>query len=915
MQRKLFLLTGAVIFLSLFQLPEAKRNQDRWFESLSPDERARVVKKLGQKGSSYDEPAEAQEFYHLRRSRDGVSPISPQRIVEAIERADQMPQYSTALNAFYPPKKQLSKQAKSYMALGAWTQLGPGNIGGRTRALLVDPNVPDTMYAAGVGGGVWKTTDGGMAWTALADLLPNIAFASLAFDPKNSSVIYAGTGEGFFNGDATRGMGIFKTTDAGTTWSLLQSTETEDFHFVNDLIVSHNNALCVYAGTRTGVWRSEDGGLSWTKILDPLDGFGETIIGGCLDLAIRTDQATDYLFASCGTFDQATVYRNANAGSNDTWEAVLSEANMGRTSLAIAPSNQNIVYALAASNESGRFQDGLLAVFRSDDSGEVNTWTARVRNTNPTKLNTVLLTNPLIAHQSECNNNTNSFANQGWYDNVIAVDPVDPNRVWVGGIDLFRSDDGGQSWGLASYWWADRSNSRYAHADNHTIVFHPQFDGTTNRVMFVGSDGGVFRTDNARAATATGSTAPCSTANSAVRWRGLSNHYAVTQFYFGLPYPNGSTYLGGTQDNGTLRGTDAAGINGWNEVFGGDGGWVAIDPTNPNTFFVETTRLSIRRTDDNGASFQSAISGINEPNSNFLFINSFVMDPRIPQRLWTGGRTVWRTNDSGNFWTQANSGVTGRVSAIAVSPSDSNRLLVGTSSGIIYRTDSALTSNANTTWPSALPEFGFVSAIAFDPADSNIAYATYSTFDSNHVFKSTDGGASWVSIDGAGNTGIPDIPVNAIVVDPNNSQRLYIGTDIGVFSTRDGGANWMRENSGFANVPTYGLAIGTFSGNQTLYAFTHGRGVWRVPLGAAPLKILAASVSGKKLLIHGQNFDSGSKVFVNGIEQKTKIDAANVSTNIIGKKAGKNIRQGDTVIISVRRSTGEFTPDFSYTRP
>jgi len=783
-----------------------------------------TVRSRPPKLKTFDSPAEAREFYRLKRAPRGKGPVPVDRYLKAIEHVKQMPAYSTRLNRVLT-----GFEASNGPVLGQWTSLGPGNVGGRTRTLVVNSSTPSVMYAGGVAGGVWKTTNAGQSWSAIADLLPSIAVNSLAIDPSNTNVIYAGTGEGYFSDDSVRGAGIFKSTNAGASWSHLTSTNTPDFYYVNDIVISPNNNQRIYAGTGTGVWRSTNAGATWTQVLDP------GLLGGCLDLAIRTDQPTDYLFASCGTFDFASVYRNTDAQGAGAWTQVLAELGMGRTSIAIAPSNQAVVYAMASSIEGGPFDHGLFAVFRSTDGGA--NWTARVRNTDPIKLNTVLLSNPVIAFFIACTGSEiEAFVNQGWYDNVIAVDPADSNRVWAGGIDLFRSDDGGANWGIASHWWADPSASVYCHADQHTIVFHPSYNGTSNKTMYVGNDGGLFVTTDARAATGTSEDAVCNQISS-VPWSNLNNNYGVTQFYHGTPYPNGTAYIGGSQDNGVTRGSDG-GPNAWTTLLGGDGGYVAVDPTDPNVIYAENILLSIQKSTDAGATFADAMTGIEESFLDFAFITPFVMDPSDPQRLWTGGLFMWRTIDGAANWTQASDIVGGfaSVSAVAVAPTNPNNVLAGTLDGLIHRTNIGLTSDQNTAWPFAQPRDGFVSSLTFDPADANKAYATYSTFDTipsdRHVYKSTDAGATWVGIDGAGVTGLPDIPVHSLVVDPTNSSRLYVGTDFGVFVTVDGGANWARENTGFANVATEWLAINGSPGAVNIFAFTHGRGAWRVPMCA-----------------------------------------------------------------------------------
>ena len=785
-----------------------------------------------------DEPDAAEEYYRSKRLRPGagVDPRAAYR--KALDRMRTMPVHSVRLAGSTVLQQGGAEASATGAQLGTWTPLGPGNVGGRTRVLVIDPRDPRRLVAAGVSGGLWRSADGGASWQPVGDLLANLAVNSLAMDPEDPDVLYAGTGEGYFRevvrgtGLPLRGGGIFKTTDGGATWELLDSTTGPDFFWVNDLIVSHNDRARVYAATRTGVWRSPDGGLTWQRLLDPAVG------GGCLDLALRTDLATDVVFASCGTLAQATVYRREQAELDGPWTAVLSEPGMGRTALAIAPSDQRVVYALAASNTggpAGQLVQGLHAVFRSTSGGGPGSFVAQLRNTTSRQLDRLLLTNPIAASYVSCGFAASDvYVNMGWYANVIAVDPVSPDRVWAAGVDLFRSDDHGQSWGVASYWWASPDQPSFVHADQHGIVFHPGYDGAANRTMFAVNDGGVFRTDDATASVARGDRVLCDPARSRCRFVSLNHGYGVTQFYHGAAFPDGRAYLGGTQDNGTQLGSDAAGPDGWVNILGGDGGYVAIDPRDPAVVYAESQGFNLAKSVDGGGSFASATAGVTAATSDFLFIAPFLIDPGDPDRLWAGGRRLWRTDDAAASWRAASVtlGDLGRVSALAVAPEMSDRVLAGTSNGSVYRTDGGTTSGAATAWLRTLPRPGFVTSLTFDPVDPDVAYATYGDFGGSHVWRSGDGGATFAPIDGSGTSGLPDLPVHVLVVDPAVANRLFLGTDLGVFVSTSGGVRWAVENTGFANVVTEALAVtpGAASGEAMLFAFTHGRGAWRVEL-------------------------------------------------------------------------------------
>jgi photosystem II stability/assembly factor-like uncharacterized protein len=749
----------------------------------------------------FDDPGAAAAYRALKHqgSDDPYRSLS-----EARERMRSMRRYSTLEDAIVD---------QAPRPLGKWKFLGPGNIGGRTRVLVLDPAEPRIMYTGGVSGGVWKTLNAGGEWFPICDDLANIAINSLVMHPTDRNTLYAGTGEGYFRevqrGTALplRGDGIFVTHDAGETWTRLPSTDTEDFHYVNDLVYSGND---LYAATRTGVWRSADAGTTWSRVLPT------TVMGGCLDL-VRGNA----LFVACGTFEQATIYRSANGQS---WEAVYTEPNMGRTTLAIAPSDPSIVYALAASNEPGIRYQGLLGVFRSTANGDPGTWTARIRNTDPT-FASFMLTNLISAFGDLCTNSGNGYVTMGWYCNTIAVDPKDPNRVWTGGVDLFRSDDGGASWGVASYWWATQGDHKsFLHADQHAIVFHPQYDGVTNKTVYFMNDGGVYRTDDPNAEVAKGERAMCDPQNSKVTFTPLNNSYGVTQFYHGAVSPDGKKYIAGAQDNGTLLGEEDLGPNRWDLVVGGDGAYVAIDPTEPDTMYASYQVANMFRSTNGGRSFQRITSGI--AGQQFLFIAPYTMDLTDTRRLWLGGRHMWRTPNRGQQWFRGSALLPALVSAVAVHPTNGDIVLGGTAGGHIVRTDHATTATETMQWQTTQPREGFVSSINFDPSNPNTVYATYAGFGGTHLWMSTDAGVTWAPRDST----LPDIPVHSLAVDPTRPNRLYLGTDLGVFVSLDQGLTWAVENTGFANAVTETVLVAKGVNGPAVYAFTHGRGAWRAEL-------------------------------------------------------------------------------------
>ncbi|MDP9122038.1 MAG: hypothetical protein M3O15_11860, partial [Acidobacteriota bacterium] len=231
----------------------------------------------------------------------------------------------------------------------------------------------------------------------------------------------------------------------------------------------------------------------------------------------------------------------------------------------------------------------------------------------------------------------------------------------------------------------------------------------------------------------------------------------------------------------------------------------------------------------------------------FGFIVPFVLDPAAPQRLWMGGDAMWRSDDGAAHWQPASTLLGGRqasqplVTAIAVAPRFSGAVggpaagavLAGTTTGAIYRTASGALADGGTVWPAAQPREGYVSSVAFDPADPMVAYAAYSNFGGTHLWKTSDGGVSWSGLDGMGTASLPDVPVHVVAVDPRATRHLYLGTDMGVFVSLDGGASWAVESTGFPNAVTESLVVAPLPGGEVdLFAFTHGRGAWKVVLPA-----------------------------------------------------------------------------------
>ena len=799
--------------------------------------------------------AEAHELFLRKRLPKGETSLPIERYAEARQRMLAMRQHSTRLNAFLPSRAEERDGVAVPADTSGWTPLGPGNMGGRTLALLIDPGHPATIYAGTAAGGIWKSSDTGASWQPVGDMLPRLAVSTLVMDPRNPSTLYAGTGwagtrlAAGRNFEETRGAGVFESVDAGTTWTQLAGSGTPDFYYVNKLALSPATGL-LYAATLSGVWSFDAAAGLWTEllaastVLPPSTILPPDAVLGCFDLALRADATAgnDTLLAACGGFFQGGggVFRNAQAQMpGSPWQDVLTDPSMGRTSLAMAPSDPNTVYAVAASTASGTYNQGLLGVWRSTQGGVANSWEQRLSNTSNDILSTLLFSDPYFA--AKCNGTGGPpYTNLGWYDNVIAVDPTNKDQIWVGGIDLFRSDDGGKTFGAASYYSGKLNHPSEIHRWQHALAFPPGY-GMANQTLFIANDGGVYVTQNSLAATASGSLSVlCNRANSKVSYSYLNNGFALTEFFGGAVSPDGATYLGGSL-TGTLKGSDKFGPNGWTTILTAIGGNVAVDRRAPRTLYAASqtktngsnAALTLQKSTNDGATFSSVAGPIKD--TSFLSIAPFIIDSAHPKYLWTGGSFLWLTQDGAQHWSKASAQIAGSstasISAIASSPADSNHVLFGTDEGIIQHSPIAISGSGHKPWPPSKARDGNVSSLTCHPTDTSIAYATYSTFGDTHVWRTADGGSTWTGIDGTGASALPDLPVSSIVVDPMNPSTLYIGTDMGVFVSMDDGQTWAIEATGFPDAVVEVLVLqADQAGARTLYAFSHGRGAWRVRL-------------------------------------------------------------------------------------
>lgn len=702
-------------------------------------------------------------------------------------------------------------------ALPQWQNIGPApmrssamgkqkiDVAGRTRAIAIDPRDSAVIYIGAAQGGVWKSTNGGESWAPLSDDMPSLSIGALALDPKNPDIVYAGTGEPTLGGDNYYGAGILKSTNGGQSWSVI-GADTFAGMGVSKIIVDPTDSNLIYAASaRTGVegpsfpargiFRSTNGGTSWEALLTCT----EPSCFGANDFALATTNPTT-LFAGIHGYG---IFASTDGGAN--WQLLANglpdpnQFQIQRVMLDASPNNPGVVYASIHVGIPNQYDGAVL--YKTTNGGQ--SWTQ-------------LPIGP---------DNFNFCGQQCWYSHEIAAHPTNPDIVLLGGQAVYvdggetldkvhrivvRVSNNGQTLTDLS---PNNSPQTTLHPDMHVIAFDPN----NAQTIWVGNDGGVFR----------------STDNGAT-WQARNNGLATLQFTgFAVNQRNEAIIQGGLQDNNKAFTTNGGANRAWTATDVGDGGFALIDPFNPTIWYGTRFGVSFER-NDQGESYLGywpiLTNGIDR-RDNALFYIPIAADSNTQGLFYLGTNRVYQTTDRGNNWRAISPDLSngqGSVSAITVAPGDPSTIWAGTSDGNI-----AVSRNGGTTWTnvtkSPLPG-RFVSRIAVPSGSPERAYVVYNGFNTHtpnapgHVFTTVDGGNNWQNI----SSNLPDVPALSIVLDRNHSGTIFIGTDTGVFKSENNGASWFPFNNGMPNVAVVDLAFNARS--SILYAATHGRSVFRVVL-------------------------------------------------------------------------------------
>lgn len=830
------------------------------------------------------EDVAAREAYRRLQLQDENGEIPPDGWINAYAQKEAMRFLPEAWSEFSS-----AAQIEAGILGGVWSSIGPGNIGGRIRSIIIKPTTCTTcyrtMWVGSVGGGVWKTVNSGVTWFTTTDSLSNLAVNCMAIDPANPLILYAGTGEGFGNLDAIPGNGIFKTTDGGASWLPLSSTvgtlTNHDFLWVNRLAIAPTNSQLLLAAVRIyppaggapfgKILRSTDGGGSWTTRL--------TLSAPLTDVRFRPtvsqggeDPGVPAINCLAGSLDGDLYYSTDFGGTWATYagNGLPTPTLLQRVELAYSRSNPSIVYASKAAVSA----ENSAKLYRSLNGG--------------------------YTFQPTADSFPPFFRDHGadWYKNVLWVDPTpqsNSNTVLVGGEYLHRSTDGGATW--------DEASSNDIHPDHHVIVEDPLYGGagSGNTIVYGGNDGGIHRTPNIFGP------------GSSVIWTALNHRLGITQFYGAAGNVATGTIIGGTQDNGTVRlRPPPYGPEDWDTMYGGDGGFCAVDQqpvTPPRYFYGEYLYLNIYRNETGGPSPtpQPIWGGDGHPNGIPRDCNGnpcanytapFVLDPNNAleeHRMLAGGRSLWRSTNARAAnavdvaWPpikEPMGGAGNNINAIAVAEGDSNLIWVGYNDGSVSYTTNGNPGPSASPMPSWSPgdptnrlpggqpsiDERMCTRITIGPAPeatpqiaiTRTIYVTFGGFfpsllDSRgNVWKRENDGVTWTDI----HHNLPSTPIYSLVISPTNPDILYVGTEVGIFASKNGGATWSPAFGGSADSPVYSFVISP--SNATIVYVGTGLGVFAsaddgatwVPGFAGPANTRVAELfwMGPKLVVatHGR---------------------------------------------------------------
>lgn len=680
-----------------------------------------------------------------------------------------------AIDAYTTALQQINNQVQTRNNSGfqkEWTVQGPGNIGARINTIAVHPTDENTIYAGFSDGGIFKTTDGGITWNPIFDSQPFLSIGDIVIDPNDPNILYVGTGDPNISGTPSIGDGIYRSEDGGASWTNIGLEETR---IISKIILDPTSSNNIFAATmglpfvRTndrGLYRSSDNGITWEQILFVSDSTG------IVDMVMHpNDPQTIYAVGwdrirnnseSLGVGIGAKVYKTTDGGN--TWEilegGLPNDEPHSRMGIAISPSNPDILYAEYVGKD---FQ--LENIYRTNDAGM--NW-----DTIPTDEDTNGLS-------------SNSLGGFGWYFGKIRVNPTDPDDIYLLGVELWRSKNAGELWEKAAPdWW-----TYDVHADKHDLAF------LNDGGILLATDGGLYKSDADN-----------------LFWEDMEN-IPTTQFYRVAYNPhNPDFYYGGAQDNGSTGGNETL-INSWSRIYGGDGFQMVFDPDNSERFFVETQNGRIRVTLDGGGFYDLAIGGI-DPDDRRNWDMPYIMSPHWSQVLYTGTYRVYQGFGDIPNWFPISDDLTDgpggfsrnrTITAIDESVLEEGLLYVGTGDGNVWRGED--TGNTWTSISNGLPD-QYVTDVVASPSDVNVVFATFSGYRDNdflpRIHRSSDQGNTWKNI----SNNLPDVSINELLVVPETGDSiLFVATDGGVYGSITAGAEWERLGTNMPIIPVFDLDI------------------------------------------------------------------------------------------------------------